>query len=400
MKVLQLSQQFPFPETDGGRIGIANIYRGLAKAGAELTIFCYNKQEISNSDSLEANKYGKLVVMKHSIENTLFRIFKSVYDYKPIYIRKHFNDKIKYELDKLIDEVDFDIIHTDHTAMAEAALYIKNKTGKPASLRLHNIEWKIWKRYADELIFSPRKMYIEHQAKLLKHFEENILKEFEVLIPITQVDYDYLKTLHLNNKIVVASAGVDTDKWRAEKIIRNPNEIIIATTYGWVHNVDGIIWFIEKVLPLIKKQNPDAFLTLLGKEMPERLKRYNFEDVKAIGFVDSVLPYLNKASVYITPLFVGAGIRVKILEAMAMELPVVATSIASEGIEASEEDGLLLADNEYDFSYQVIKLMKDKQLRNVLGKNARNLIESKYTWNSSIAVIYNAYSEIIKSTYS
>jgi len=275
MKVLQLSQQFPFPETDGGRIGIANIYRGLAKAGAELTFFCYNKQEISNSDSLEANKYGKLVVMKHSIENTLFRIFKSVYDYKPIYIRKHFNDKIKYELDKLIDEVDFDIIHTDHTAMAEAALYIKNKTGKPASLRLHNIEWKIWKRYADELTFSPRKMYIEHQAKLLKHFEENILKEFEVLIPITQVDYDYLKTLHLNNKIVVASAGVDTDKWRAEKIIRNPNEIIIATTYGWVHNVDGIIWFIEKVLPLIKKQNPDAFLTLLGKEMPERLKKYN-----------------------------------------------------------------------------------------------------------------------------
>lgn len=395
MKILQLSQQFPFPETDGGKIGIASIYRELSKMGAEMTFFCYNKGKCNKKDLDEAENYGKVIFINHSINNSKFRIIKSLFDYKPIYIRKHLNDKIKNQVEKLIRNIDFDIVHADHTAMAELALYIKEITGKPISLRLHNIEWKIWQRYADELNFFPTKKYIERQAKLLKEFEEEIFEKFDVLLPITSVDYSYLQHFNLNNKIVISEAGVDTEKWKPEKIIRNKNEIIIATTYNWVHNVDGLIWFIEKVLPIVKQHNPNAFLTLLGKELPDKLRKYSKNDVNPIGFVDKVQPYLNRAGIYINPLFVGAGIRIKILESMAMELPVVATSVAAEGINANDSNGLFRADNEYDFAHQILKLMNDEELWLESSINARILIESRYKWSNNVALIYDAYQEIL-----
>jgi len=395
MKILQLSQQFPFPETDGGKIGIASIYRELSKLGAEMTFLCYNSLKTDRKDIDEAETYGKVIFIKHPINNSKIRILKSIFDNKPIYIRKHFNNKIKKQIEDIIKNIDFDIIHTDHTAMAEMALYIKELTGKPISLRLHNIEWKIWDRYKEELKFLPYKKYIERQAKLLKNYEEEALAKFDVLLPITPVDYTYLQKFNLKNKIAVAGAGVDIDKWKPEQIDRNKNEIIIATTYNWVHNVDGLIWFIEKVLPIVKQHNPNAFLTLIGKDMPDSLKRYPQNDVNPIGFVDKVQPYLNKAGIYINPLFVGAGIRIKIIEAMAMQLPVVATSVAAEGIEANEMNGLFRADNEYDFAHQILKLMNDEQLWQESSINVRNLIESKYKWTNSVSLIYDIYNEIL-----
>lgn len=395
MKILQLSQQFPFPETDGGKIGIASIYRELSKMGADITFLCYNTNESKKEDIDEAEKYGKVVFINHPINNSKIRIFKSIFDYKPLYIRKHFNSSIKKKIEKIIGGIDFDIVHADHTAMAEMAIFIKKLTGKPISLRLHNIEWKIWDRYANELKNPYYKFYIKRQARLLKSFEENILNEFDILLPITQVDNLYLQKLNLKNRIVVAGAGVDVDKWKATDEVRNFDEIIIATTYNWVHNVDGLIWFIEKVLPIIKQHKPNAFLTLLGKDMPNSLKKYSKNDVNPIGFVDTVQPYLNKAGVYINPLFVGAGVRIKILEAMAMGLPVVATSIAAEGIDANDLNGLFIADNEYDFAQTILQLMNDIELWKNSSINARILIESKYKWENSIAQIYYAYKEIL-----
>ncbi len=395
MKILQLSQQFPFPETDGGRIGIASIYRELSKLGAEITFLCYKNSDIVNNDILEAKKYGNLVFINHSIQNSKFRILKSIFDSKALYIRKHFNDNIKLQVKKIISNIDFDIIHTDHSAMAEMALYIKELTGKPISLRLHNIEWKIWQRYADALSFYPAKKYIERQAYLLRNFEESIFNKFEVLLPITNVDYEYLMQFETHNKIEIASAGVDLNKWSPETKVRNKNEIIIATTYNWVHNVDGLIWFIEEVLPLVRDENPNAFLTLLGKDLPQKLKKYPDKGVNAVGFVDQIQPYLNNAGVYINPLFVGAGIRIKILEAMAMELPVVATSVAAEGIEANENNGLFRADNKVDFAKIILKLMQDNILWQSSSNNARELVRHKYQWSNVGNIIYNTYKSVI-----
>jgi len=396
MRILQLSQQFPFPEIDGGKIGIANIYKGLAKKAAKVTLLYYNDSIIDHKIIEEAKNYGNLIDINHSIKNTKFRILKSILDNKPIYLRKHFNNSLFKNVLNRIKNEKFDIIHADHSAMAELAIKLKKILNIPIGLRLHNIEWKIWHRYAEELKSGLKYKYILRQARLLKKFEEELIKQFDVLFPITNIDLEYLKDLDPNLNLVMASAGVDVEKMKAIKIEKNPFELIIATTYRWIHNTNGLIWFIEKVLPDLTKEIPEIKLTLIGKDIPDSLRKFQSQNVDAIGFVDSIIPYLSRASIYISPLFVGAGIRIKILEAMAMELPVVSTSIGAEGIFATEKDGLLIANNEYEFREQILKLIRNQNLRTQYGKNARNFIINNFTWDISVSKIYEAYKKLLK----
>lgn len=396
MRILQLSQQFPFPEIDGGKIGIANIYKELAKKGSEVTLLYYNDTIIDQKIKKEAENYGNLIEIKHSIKNTKFRILKSIFDNKPIYLRKHFSNSLFKNVLSQIKNKKFDIIHADHSAMAELAINLKKILNIPIGLRLHNIEWKIWYRYAEELQSGFKYKYIIRQARLLKKFEEELIKQFDVLFPITNIDLEYLKNLDPKLNLVMASAGVDVEKVKPIKIEKNPFELIIATTYRWIHNINGLIWFIEKVLPILKKEIPQIKLTLIGKDIPDSLRKFQSKNVDAIGFVDSIIPYLSRASIYISPLFVGAGIRIKILEAMAMELPVVSTSIGAEGIPATENDGLLIANNEYEFKEQILKLIKNQNLRIQYGKNARNFIINNFTWDISVSKIYESYKKLLK----
>ena len=140
-------------------------------------------------------------------------------------------------------------------------------------------------------------------------------------------------------------------------------------------------------------------MNLIGKDAPASLGIYSELGVNLVGYVDKVQPYLDQASLYISPLFVGGGIRIKILEAMAMKLPVIATSIAAEGIDAGENEGLFRCDNPEDYSNIITMLLCDNYKRQRLGKNARNSIQIKYSWEQNVKTIYDSYREIINKKF-
>ena len=148
-------------------------------------------------------------------------------------------------------------------------------------------------------------------------------------------------------------------------------------------------------MPKLKEKYPDVTLDLIGKEAPEKLSNYAHLGVNMIGYVDSVQQYLNQSMINISPLFVGGGIRIKILEAMAMKLPIVATSLAAEGIEADESHGLFRCDNEDSFLQVISQLFEDVPRIYSLGEEARELIIEKYTWQKSVQKIYNTYVDLI-----
>jgi glycosyltransferase involved in cell wall biosynthesis len=397
MKILQLSPQYPFPEIEGGKIGIASIYKELSRLGADITLVSYSDKVIEKKYLDEGELYGKVLIINHSTENTKSRILKSVVDSKPLYLRKHFNKTLSEKFKQIATENNFDIVHSDHSSMAEAALFVKNLIKIPAGLRLHNIEWKIWKRYSDEFpIYHPSRIYLERQARILKNYESYYYSKFDVCYAIT--DNDKIEALNMAQgaNVKLASAGVNLEEWKPQQIDRNPNELIIAATYGWVHNVKAVKWLIENVLPIIKKEVPDIKFTIIGLNPPEFFNNYKELGVEVKGFVDKVQPYLNKASIYVAPLFVGSGIRIKILEAMAMELPVIATTISAEGIDAIPADGLLVADKAEDYAELILKLIRNPQLAREFGKSARKFIENNYTWKKNVGVMYNEYSDLMR----
>ncbi|MFA6570996.1 MAG: glycosyltransferase, partial [Bacteroidota bacterium] len=346
IKILQIAPRFPFPTDDGGKIGIANIFREFSEQNCEVTFFCFvGKNENINEYALnEAIRYGEVILFEHSTENTPLRILKSFLYNQSIYLKKHNNKSIEKAISNMFENRTFDIIHADHSAMAPLALRCKNRYNIPVGLRLHNVEYLIWERYAENLKKnSPKYIFIKQQALALKKAESWIYKNADVCFAITEPDKHRALEIQPDANIIVASAGVNAEEWHPEPDIeRNPFELILATTYHWIHNVNALKWFLDNVYPKVREKIPDISLTLIGKEAPEWLRDYQNQSVNLVGYVDKVQPYLNKAGIYIAPLFVGAGIRIKILEAMAMELPVVASPVAAEGIEANESQGLFI----------------------------------------------------------
>lgn len=397
LEILQLSPQFPFPMTDGGKIGIANIYKEYYRLGHKVTFCAFAENEIQEEYLDEAKKYGDVRIIRHSTKNTPAKILGSLFKKQSLYTSKHFDKSLLSEFENIIESKNIDILHCDHSAMMPVATYLKNKYSIPVALRLHNIEWTIWDRYASVIpSYHPKSIYISSQSKKLKRDETKYYSIADVCFAITEEDKKRALQMVSKANVCVATAGVNLEEWKPSKeYTKSQNTLVLATNYDWVHNVDGVIWFIESVLPLVKEHYPDTKLQLIGKNPPERLKQYADNSVEILGFVPSVKEYLQKANVYIAPLFVGGGIRIKILEAMAMQLPVVATSVSAEGIKASNQDGLYVSDSAEVNAKFICDLLSNKQNAEQSGRAARAFIANNHTWEKSVGIMSEEMIKII-----
>ena len=398
INILQIAPRYCFPEDDGGKIGIANITKELHRLGAQITYFTFDNGDITDDKKKLIAPYAELKTFNHSTANTIPRIAHSLFQKDSLYMTKHFTQDAFDALEKIFNKGNYDVIHTDHSAMAPLALKLKEKYGIPVGLRLHNIEWTIWQRYADILPrFSLQKIYIQSQAKKLRRNEREILKHTDIAFAITEEDRQRALELNPQANIIIASAGVDSEQWKPDdKTERNKFELILATTYKWRHNVDAVKWFIEEVLQILNKKIPQIKLTLLGKGIPKEFDAYKSIGLNPIGYVPSVQPYLNRAGIYISPLFVGGGIRIKILEAMAMQLPVIASPVAAEGIKTKDENGLFVRNSAKDFIDTILELIENDDLRIQSGINARHYVENNFSWRKNVQIMFDKYLELKK----
>ncbi|MCX8054540.1 MAG: glycosyltransferase family 4 protein [Ignavibacteria bacterium] len=397
MKILQLAPRFPFPLDDGGKIGIANIFINFSRSGNEVHLFSFEDATISDDALEQAKQYGKVFVYPHIPKNSLFGAFLAFITNSSLYINKHYSAKVLEYLSALCEAERYDIIHCDHTAMASLGIALGRKFGLPVALRLHNIEFMIWQRYAENLSdTNPKKLFVSQQAKALKKAEIEIMSAVDVCFAITEEETALARRLAPEAKIVCVPVGVDTEKFKyVDMSNRESKTLAIATTYKWQPNVEGLTWFIENVMPILKNELSGVKLNLYGKGLPEKFRNYSHLGVCPIGYVQDIVPCLQKATLYIAPLFVGAGVRVKILEAMATGLPVVATDIAAQGISAGKSQGLVRANSPEETAKSILALLKNKQMLSILGKSASEYVHANYNWKTNVKIMLDEYQKFI-----
>lgn len=397
INLLHLAPRIPFPADDGGKIGIFNSLRYFKKFNISNTFVFFSDEEVRKDYLDELKKYADVYIFNHSTKNTALRIAKSLINNESIYITKHNSPEFIEFLKEIIKRKKINFTYADHTCMAYSLDILRKEIGLNYSIKLNNVEWMIWKRYADNIPFyNPKKYYIGIQSKLLKREEARLLKNSLVSFAITDNDFNRAKELAPENNLVMVPTGVNLDEWKIdESIIKNQNELIIATTYHWVHNIDAVRWFIENVMPALITKVPNIKFTMLGKNMPDWMRNLDKKNFNPVGYVDEIQTFLNKATIYVAPLFVGSGVRIKILEAMAMGLPVVATDISAEGIKAGENEGLFRANNPTDFANKIDFLLKNKDLRYELGQKARKFIELNHSWDTHTKIIIEEISKFI-----
>jgi glycosyltransferase involved in cell wall biosynthesis len=391
MNILQIVPQIPYPLDNGGRIGIFNITKHLALRGHFIIMLALDKK----NKTKELQNYCHLEVVGKNTKNNPAGMFFNLFTTTPYTISKYHSSNAERIIDNIIRREKIDIIHVDHLHMAGYGEYTKNKWSVPAVLREHNVETIIWERFYPLQNNLLKKAYAFLQYKKIKAYEKRMCRIFDRVFVITEDDFKRIKRFDPSIRATVITAGVDTSYFYPQSVKEESKSIAFVGSMGWIANIDGIQWFVKQIFPLIQRRSPGVKLRIIGNNPANEVVRLRSPDIDIIPNVLDIREYISKAEVVIVPLRIGGGMRLKILEALAMKKAVVSTSIGCEGINVELGREILVADDEETFAGHILRLFEDRDYREKLALQGYQKVLSKYSWEKIAKSLEDEYERVI-----
>ncbi|ABQ91949.1 glycosyltransferase family 4 protein [Roseiflexus sp. RS-1] len=419
MKILLLSPYPPYPPRGGGAMRIYQIIRGLAQRHS-LTCLTFVPDAAAEQALAPLRDLCRLITVRGPAPRSLLRrAWTTLASPFPDMALRNASPAFRALLCDLVAREHVDIVQAESIEMASYLIELARNAGASSSivqrpllaLDQFNAEYVLQKRaaitdlraaftLADPVRRGAGGVYSLIQWIKLAHYERRILQICDAVIVVSEEDRKALERLGGTCRAVVPN-GVDTTFFSRETLTgdhRTPLSyaapvMVFSGTLDFRPNIDAIVWFIEAVLPRIHARRPDVQLLVVGRR-PAPILRRLAEQGRLIltGEVSDVRPFLAGAAVYIVPMRIGGGIRLKVLEAFALEAPVVSTTLGVEGI-AGLRDGVhcLLADTPQQFADAVVRLLDDPALRRILGAAGRRLARAEYDWKAIIPRLEAVY---------
>lgn len=345
--------------------------------------YVYDLQRYCEVDIVEIPKY--LSSFRERVAYTLKNMlsFRNIFSRNHTFLNFYWSPKMQRKIRELWKIKKFDVIFVDSYFMIP---YIE-RLNIPKVIEVYDIESEaIYKGYKSEPwisrhspIFSS-KIYLWIQYHLTRNYERKY-KKFDMCITVTERDKSTLKSYFPYLNISAISYGADVEYLKPMNLEEDFPSLIFVGNMATGSSTEAILYFYNEIYALIKKVLPNIKLYIVGKDPSQKILQLTSDtSVIITGYVEDVRPYLARASVVIEPITVAMGIRTRVLEALAMGKPVVATSSAVGGIDITPNEDIIIADNPNEFAERVIQLLNDEELRGRIGKNARKLVEKKYSW--------------------
>lgn len=405
MKILHVMPYIP-NLTSGALVRDYNIIKNLSDKNICSHLVC-------NYESLEQLKAVKLLesqlnIKVYSVQTPDLSVLQKT---MCVLIKKMFPQVIRYNnennvsfISSVLQKQNFDIVHAQHSVEAGPAIQACKKSNFRGCkiLTLHNVDHLNFARLTALQESNVMRFAYKRVSPGYKRYELKIIQEFDYILVVSEYDRDiYISEGVPEDKINVIPNGVDCLSYNPNALnhdfsLDHPN-ILFMGKLSYLPNSFGLKTYLENVHPLVKREIPEIKLYVVGKDCPDWLSEYSKNDssVKIIGFVEDVKPYILNSDVCIAPLTSGSGTRLKILEYMAMEKPVVSTSIGAEGLEISDGKNILIADQWDTFAEKIITIFEDETFARNLGKNARILVEELYDWKKIVEKQENIYRTIL-----
>lgn len=251
----------------------------------------------------------------------------------------------------------------------------------------HNVEAEIFERHAKRARGLWRLIWANQSRKMVR-LEQEALSRYDSVIAVSDRDRDALTKRYRLPVVEAIDTGVDLDFFAMNPPEPSPDAdggtIVFTATMSWAANVDGIHFLLDDVFPLLRHVRPNIHAVIIGRDPPASLSekiRDRGLNVTLTGFVDDIRPYVAQANVYVIPLFVGSGTRIKAFEAMAMGRPVVSTTLGIEGLDVTDGETFVRADDAAAFSRAILMLMDDDGERIRIAAAARRLMEDRFSWS-------------------
>ncbi len=410
MRVLALLPALPYPPYQGASIRNFNLLRHVADR-CRIHLLCFGESPLDVVEATPLRDFCELIETlpppAHPLTRRLRAILTSPLPDMAFRLR---SPLFQSRLERLLEEHEYDVVHVGGMEMAPYALWLARKrgpTGRPALvLDEYNAEYVLQRRAFEADFRIPRRwpaaLYSLIQWQKLRRYEAHLCRAVDRVIAVSENDAIALRRLVPDLEVEVIPNGVDVDSYArfdagAPPLAGwSPFALVFTGKMDFRPNVDAALWFARRVLPLVRRHHPQAHFYVVGRNPHPRLRALSDRPgVTITGFVKDVRPYIAHAAVYVVPIRVGGGTRLKVLEAMAMRKAVVSTSLGCEGYPVQDGVHLLVADEAEGFAEAIRRLFADAALRERLGRAAFEFVRSRYRWESLAPRLLHVYAEVL-----
>jgi polysaccharide biosynthesis protein PslH len=374
MRILQLSNKLPYPPRDGGALATLNMALGLADAGLRVHNHAMNtSRHFFPVSSIPENLLQKIHFSATPVDTdikplpALLALLKNESYNLVRFQKREFETDLK---NILKTEEAFDAFILEGLYLCPYIPLLRKHSRAPILFRAHNIEHRIWERRADHEKSAVKKWYLKKLAGQLKAAEEKLPGLADAIIPISPIDAEWFSQKFPDKTQFVYPAGITRFANRDNINKVNRKSLCFIGALDWYPNIEGLNWFLEKVWPDLIEKDPEITLHVAGRNMPDSLKKRSFTGVSFYGEVPDSKEFIQDHHVVIAPLFSGSGMRVKIVEAMALGKAVITTDVGREGLALTPEEHFMLANTPETFADAILKLTQNDDLGEKIRLNA------------------------------
>lgn len=381
MKVLFLAHLFPLPLDSGGKIKSYCTLKTLAKEH-EVQVLAYLRTDEEWRLVCELRRICQdayLVPLQRGALRQMADLASSLLTGRSFIVSRDDRAHMRAAFRNLVSSFSPDVVHIDHLQMAQ---FVDSGGSYRTVLDHHNVESVIVRRVAETAKSRMTRLYAGVEWPKLQRYELQACRSSDMVLTVSEEDRRTLQELDWRiDNIHCVPIGVDVDHFRpVERNTASRNILSVGTMY-WPPNVDSMLYFCREIFPLVKDRVPGSTLTIAGQRPAATVRALASDPaVMVTGYVEDLTDLARQCGVFVVPLRSGSGVRVKILSALGMGLPVVSTSVGAEGLEVTDGKHVLIADTPEEFAEATARILEDDVLARSLGENGRRLVCEKYSW--------------------
>ena len=389
MKILWLNAGLLLPLDKGGKLRTWHLMRHLARRH-DITYLSFSdpsQTEEHRTGMREVCQRLETVPRTDPAKGTL-RFYadaaRYLVDPVPYAVAKYRSPAYAARVEELLRTGHFDAVVCD---FLPPVVNMPRKLACPTILFTHNVEAEIWRRHAETATNPIARRLLTHQWQRMLRFERDALARFDLVLAVSEADGDTFARLYpgaLRAPVHVVQTGVDTQFFSpASSTPARRAHLVFTGSMDWLPNEDGMLYFVRDILPLVRKAEPGATLSIIGRAPTPAVRKLADEHGIAVtGSVDDVRTHVAAGSVYIVPLRIGGGTRLKIFEAMGMGKAVVSTTIGAEGLPVTDGADIAIADEPAAFADAIVRLIRDDAARSRIEAAGRRLVVERYDWSA------------------
>jgi len=384
MKILIISTKMPYPPKDGGAIATFNLANGFSQLNNEVTILTINtSKHYFDIRNIPENISLKINFMDFYINTDIKPIaalINLIFSKKPYNAQRFISKGFEQKISDLLKTEKFDIIQLEGLYLCFYINIIRQNSKAKIVFRAHNVEHEIWERTVLQEKSFFKKKYLNILAKRIKRLEFKSLNNYDLLVPITKRDGLKLNEMGNSKPMFVSSTGYDLSNLQNNKKteIEYPSLFHIGAL-DWSPNQEGIIWFLDNCWNKIIEKLPNLKFYIAGRNAPDWfVKKISLQNIIFCGEIDNASDFINSKALMLVPLLSGSGMRIKVIEGMALGKTIISTSIGVEGIDIEQNKNILIANTPNDFVLQITNIFEDKKHFFEIGEKAKFYISENF----------------------